>query len=102
MHVFQIFIFDFKNVHPILDFLTRRRKFNQTTFKHVKHAWKSDIKKLDECNIPNFQFGMLYIRSSMHTIFYCFWFYPRNFTQLKDPRRELGISLYSYLSFLKF
>ena len=27
MHVFKIFIFDFKNVHPILDFLTRRRKF---------------------------------------------------------------------------
>src|SRR3954468_23352985 len=27
---------------------------------------------------------------------------PRNFTQLKDPRRELEISLFSYLSFLKF
>ena len=27
MHVFKIFIFDFKNVHPILDFLTRRGKF---------------------------------------------------------------------------
>ena len=26
---------------------------------------------------------------------------PRNSTQLKDPRRELGISLFSYLSFLK-
>ena len=26
------------------------------------------------CNIPNFQFGMLYIRSSMHIIFYfAFW-----------------------------
>src|SRR4051812_46180500 len=25
-----------------------------------------------------------------------------NFTQLKDPRRELEISLFSYLSFLKF
>ena len=24
-----------------------------------------------ECNIPNFQFGMLYIRSSLHIIFYC-------------------------------
>ena len=24
---FKIFIFDFKNVHPILDFLTRRGKF---------------------------------------------------------------------------
>ena len=23
------------------------------------------------CNIPNFQFGMLYIRSSLHSIFYC-------------------------------
>ena len=27
LHVFKIFIFDFKNVHPILDFLTRRGKF---------------------------------------------------------------------------
>ena len=27
MHVFKMFIFDFKNVHPILDFLTRRGKF---------------------------------------------------------------------------
>ena len=27
MHVFKIFIFGFKNVHPILDFLTRRGKF---------------------------------------------------------------------------
>ena len=27
MHVFKIFIFAFKNVHPILDFLTRRGKF---------------------------------------------------------------------------
>ena len=26
MHVFKIFIFDFKNVHSILDFLTRRGK----------------------------------------------------------------------------
>ena len=40
------------------------------------------------CNIPNFQFGMLYNRSSLHTIFYCFLVDPRNFTQLKDPRRE--------------
>ena len=27
---------------------------------------------------------------------------PRNSTQLKKPRRELGISLFSYLSFLEF
>ena len=27
------------------------------------------------------------------------FFYPRNSTQLKDPRRELGISLFSYSSF---
>ena len=31
--------------------------------------------------------------------FIAFWFDPRNSTQLKDPRRELGISLFSYLSF---
>ena len=27
LQVLKIFIFDFKNVHPILDFLTRRGKF---------------------------------------------------------------------------
>ena len=27
MHVFKMFIFDFKNVHPTLDFLTRQGKF---------------------------------------------------------------------------
>ena len=27
LHVFKIFILDYKNVHPILDFLTRRGKF---------------------------------------------------------------------------
>ena len=43
------------------------------------------------CNIPNFQFGMLYIRSSLHSIFYCILANPRNPKQLKDPRRELGI-----------
>ena len=31
--------------------------------------------------------------------FIAFWFDPRNSTQLKDPRRELGISLFSYLGF---
>ena len=31
--------------------------------------------------------------------FIAFWLDPRNSTQLKDPRRELGISLFSYLSF---
>src|SRR3954462_2677773 len=35
-------------------------------------------------------------------ILFAFGFDPRNSTQLKDPRRELGISLFSYLSFLKF
>ena len=33
---------------------------------------------------------------------FAFWVDPRNSTQLKDPRRELGILLFSYLSFLKF
>ena len=27
LHIFKIFILDYKNVHPILDFLTRRGKF---------------------------------------------------------------------------
>ena len=34
--------------------------------------------------------------------FIAFLFDPRNSTQLKDPRRVLGISLFSYLSFRKF
>ena len=36
-----------------------------------------------------------------HSISYfiAFWLDPRNSTQLKDPRTELGISLFSYLSF---
>src|SRR4051812_5833974 len=38
----------------------------------------------------------------MHNIFSCILVDPRNFTQLKDPRRELEISLFIYLSFLKF
>ena len=35
-------------------------------------------------------------------ILFCILVDPRNSTQLNDPRRELGISLFSYLSFLKF
>ena len=34
--------------------------------------------------------------------FICILVDPQNSMQLKDPRRELGISLFSYLSFLKF
>lgn len=34
--------------------------------------------------------------------FICFQFDPRNSMQLKNPQRELGISLFSYLCFLKF
>jgi hypothetical protein len=33
------------------------------------------------------------------SFFFAFWFDPTNSTQLKDPRRELGISLFSYSSF---
>ena len=29
------------------------------------------LEGVNRCNIPNFQFGMLYIRSSLHIIFYC-------------------------------
>ena len=68
----------------------------------IERSNVNHIVDMINCNIPNFQFGMLYIRSSLHTIFYCILVDPRNFTQLKDPRRELGISLFSYLSFLKF
>ena len=45
---------------------------------------------------------MLCIRSALHIIFYCILVDPRNSKQLKDPQRESGISLFSYLSFLKF
>ena len=39
----------------------------------------------------------------MHIIFYfAFGLILEISTQPKDPRRELGISLFSYLSFLKF
>ena len=34
--------------------------------------------------------------------FICILVDPRNSTQLNDPRRELGISIFSYLSSLKF
>lgn len=44
------------------------------------------------CNIPNFQFGILYIGYHMHIIFYCIFVDPRISKQLKDPQRELGIS----------
>ena len=33
---------------------------------------------------------------------FAFWLILENSMQLNDPRRELGISLFSYLSFLKF
>ena len=35
-------------------------------------------------------------------ILFCILVDPRNSMQLNDPHRELGISLFSYLSFLKF
>ena len=39
----------------------------------------------------------------MHIIFYCISSHdPRNPKQLKDPRRELGISQISYLIFIKY
>ena len=45
------------------------------------------------CNIPNFQFGMLYIRSSCISYFILpLVLILENPKQLKDPRRELGIS----------
>ena len=40
---------------------------------------------------------MLYIRSPCIFYFSCILVDPRNFTQLKDLRRELEISLFSYL-----
>ena len=50
-----------------------------------------------------FLIWMLYIGHHMHIIFYLhFGCDPRNPKQLKDPRRELGISFISYLNFLKF
>ena len=36
----------------------------------------------------------------MHILFSCILVDPRNFTQLKDPGRELEISLFSYLRVL--
>ena len=43
------------------------------------------------CNIPNFQFGMLYIRSSMHIIFYfCILVDPRKFYATQGPMERVG------------
>ena len=52
------------------------------------------------CNIPNFQFGMLYIKSLCISYFRAFAD-PRNFTQLKDPGESWRFCSFSYLSFLK-
>ena len=55
------------------------------------------------CNIPNFRFGMLYIGHPCISYFIAFSFCdPRNSKQLKDPRRELRISCFSYLNFIKY
>ena len=60
---------------------------------------------MNTCNIPNFQFGMLYIGHHMHIVFYLhFGFDPRNSKQLMDLRRELGISfifIFEFFSNLK-
>ena len=65
-----------------------------------KAPWFSFLVAL--CNIPNFQFGMLYIRSSCITYFIAFFCDPRDSMQLKDPRRELGISLFHIWVFSNF
>ena len=58
---------------------------------------------IENCNIPNFQFGMLYIDHSCISYFIAYSFHdPRNSKQLRDPWRELGISLFSYLNFIKY
>ena len=57
------------------------------------YVFSSHFGALEHCNIPNFQFGMLYIGHSCISSFISFPLRnPRNPKQLKDPRRELGIS----------
>ena len=61
------------------------------------------VPKKGGCNIPNFQFGMLYIGNSCIVYFITFCFaILENPKQIKDPRRELGISRSSNLNFIKY
>ena len=54
------------------------------------------------CGKPTVHNSFIHVTlDSLHIIFYCILVDPRDSTPLKDPRRELGISLFSYLSFLK-
>ena len=54
------------------------------------------------CNIPNFQFGMLYIRSSLHSIFYCILANPRKIlSNSKTLGESWGFFRYSNVKILK-
>ena len=57
----------------------------------------------NHCNIPNFQFGMLYIVIHAYHILFAFRLaILENPKQLKDPLRELGISRFSNLIIIKY
>ena len=56
------------------------------------------------CNIPNFQFGMLYIRSSLHIIFYCILVDPRKFYATQGTLEKVGdfvIFIFEFSQILK-
>ena len=69
-------------------------------YAHDLHLYLLELVK--SSNIPNFEFGMLYTRTSLHIIFYCILVDPRNSTQLKDPRRELGVRYFHIWVFSNF
>ena len=56
------------------------------------------------CNIPNFQFGMLYTRSSLHIIFYCILADPRKYCATQGPSKRVGhfiIFIFEFSQILK-
>ena len=56
------------------------------------------------CNIPNFQFGMLYTRSSLHIIFYCILVDHRKFYATQGPSERVGdfvIFIFEFSQILK-
>ena len=58
--------------------------------------------KMDDVTSQIFNLECYTLDHHCISYFIAFWLDPSNSTQLKDPRRDLGISLFSYLSFLKF
>ena len=64
---------------------------------------RAPYKYVDMCNIPNFQFGMLYTRSSLHIIFYCILLIQK-FHTTQGPSERVGdfvIFIFEFSQILK-